>query len=73
MLCPPCFGRFGAIRRHSAPQKDRERRQADERGQAELGPDLLRPRIRNAPWFIHCLIVPNGCSTVSRRPGRAKN
>jgi hypothetical protein len=25
------------------------------------------PRIRNAPWFIHCLIEPNGCSTVSRR------
>src|SRR5262249_52119720 len=27
-------------------------------------------RIRNAPWFIHCLIVPNGCSTVSRRWSR---
>jgi hypothetical protein len=41
-----------------------------ERGQAELGANLLNPRTRNAPWFIHCLIVPNGCSTVSRRWSR---
>src|SRR5215831_8544814 len=27
-------------------------------------------RIRNAPWFIHCLIEPNGCSTNSRRWSR---
>src|SRR5271163_2200314 len=26
-----------------------------------------RPRIRKYPWFIHCLMLPNGCSTVSRR------
>ena len=29
-----------------------------------------RPRIRNAPRSIHCLIDPNGCSTVSRRRAR---
>src|ERR1019366_2299634 len=28
---------------------------------------LSSPFIRNAPWFIHCLIEPKGCSTVSRR------
>ena len=36
------------------------------RGQAEFG-TFSEPRIRNAPWFIHCLIEPNGCSTASRR------
>jgi len=24
-------------------------------------------RIKNAPWFIHCLIELNGCLTGSRR------
>src|SRR3954464_4447054 len=41
-----------------------------ERGQAELGRTFSRPRSRNALWFINCLIVPNGCSTVSRRRSR---
>src|SRR5580704_11790152 len=31
---------------------------------------MIKPRIRKAPWLIHCLIVPKGCSTVSRRRGR---
>ena len=31
---------------------------------------MIKPRIRKAPWFIHCLIVPKGCSTVSRRRAR---
>jgi hypothetical protein len=26
--------------------------------------------MRKAPWFIHCLIVPNGCSTIARRRSR---
>ena len=26
--------------------------------------------IRKAPWFIHCFIVPKGCSTISRRRAR---
>src|SRR5271165_3150211 len=26
-----------------------------------------KPRIRKAPWFIHCLMLPKGCSTSSRR------
>ena len=29
-----------------------------------------KPHIKNAPWFIHCLMLPKGCSTSSRRcPG----
>jgi Toprim domain-containing protein len=31
---------------------------------------LSRPFIRKAPWFIHCLIEPKGCSTISRRRSR---
>ena len=27
---------------------------------------LSRPRIRKAPWFIHCLIEPKGCSASAR-------
>jgi len=33
-----------------------------ESSQAELASNLLQARIRNAPWFIHSLIDPNGCS-----------
>src|SRR6202051_1802108 len=34
------------------------------------GRTFSRSRIRNVPWFIHCLIVPKGCSTVSLRRSR---
>ena len=31
-------------------------------GQIELGANFSNPRIRKPPWFIHCLMVLNGCS-----------
>jgi hypothetical protein len=29
---------------------------------------IIKPHIRNAPWFIHCLIVPNGSRFMHERP-----
>ncbi len=41
-----------------------------QRRQLNSARTFSRPRIRNAPWFIHCLMLPNGCSAVSRRRSR---
>ena len=74
------------FRRRSAPsprrnvadaKSERRRRQVGtsptpSRTSKHLDPPraFSRPRVRKAPWFIHCLIVPKGCSTVSRRRSR---
>jgi hypothetical protein len=43
----------------------------DERRQAELGADLVEAaHEKGALVHIHCLIVPKGCSTISRRRAR---
>ena len=36
--------------------------------EAELRLHLVEAFIRKAPWFIHCLMLPKGCST-----GRARS
>src|SRR3984893_8643350 len=59
-------------RHHRLDTEDVERppQIIDERGQTELGADIVEALHQKAPWFIHCLIEPKGCSTISRRRSR---
>ena len=44
----------------STPRMLRAAQIIGERGQAELGAHVGGPSVKNAPWYIHCLMLPNG-------------
>jgi hypothetical protein len=65
-LCQPFHARDCRHRGLDAEDAEGPSQIVDERREAELGAHVFA----EAPWLIHCLMVPKGCSTVSRRRAR---